>query len=91
MKRSIYKLPYIANTFFKKRTERINNNLTLYRSSNIPAYFVNKKVSIYNGAWLLTNKIEEAMMGLKLGEFFQTKRFDRQSKTKSRGKRKVKK
>jgi len=52
----------------KKKTLR---NLTAYRSSNIPFNLINQKISVYNGAWLLTKKIETAMIGLKVGEFLQ--------------------
>lgn len=44
------------------------------------------------GAWLLTKNIDERMVGLKIGEFSVSKRFDKQlQKKKTRVKRKPKK
>lgn len=44
------------------------------------------------GAWLLTKNIEEQMVGMKIGEFSLSKRFDCQlQKKKVKIKRRVKK
>jgi len=94
MKRSLWKLPYISKNLFDKRkiSTKRSLNLTDFRASTIPAYFVGKKVCIYNGAWLLTKNIDERMVGLKIGEFSVSKRFDKQlQKKKTRVKRKPKK
>jgi len=68
MKRSVFKLPYYGKRLFKNLSEKSIFKLSGYRSSNIPFHLVNKKVSMYNGAWLLTRKLEETMVGLKIGE-----------------------
>jgi len=49
------------------------------------------RVQVYNGVWPLTKLLDERMVGLKLGEFSHTKRFDGQNLAKRRTRRKTKK
>lgn len=91
MKRSVWKLPYIHNVFFKKRLifkKRIN---FVMRNSIIPRTFLDKRLSIYNGAWSLSRNVITSTVGLKLGEIAFTKRSDRQTHTKTKSKKKSKK
>ena len=93
MKKSNWKLSYIHPWFFKKSFVKKSRNLVLsnFRNSTIIPKMIGLKASIYNGAWLLTKTFEEKMVGLKVGEFSITKKFDGQAQNKRKTKRKTKK
>jgi len=80
MKKSRWKLPYIHSSFFKKRKIFSTKTLGLsnFRNSTIPATFCGRRCYIHNGAWALTTKIEENMIGFKVGDFSITKKFNGQ-------------
>jgi len=92
LKRSSWKLVYMHSAFFKPKLYRkMNLALSNFRNSIIPSKFVGYKTYIYNGAWTLTKVIEDKMVGLKIGEFSLTKKFEGQAQTKRKTKRKTKK
>lgn len=65
--------------------------LSRFRNSTISKRMLGLRVQVYNGVWPLTKLLDERMVGLKLGEFSHTKRFDGQNLAKRRTRRKTKK
>lgn len=71
MSRSKYKGPFFKVNLLieKKKRIKINNkNLTI-----IPEY-INYFINIYNGKTFINIKINEKMVGLKFGEFINTRK-----------------
>lgn len=91
MKRSVWKLPFIHNVFFKKRLLLKNLFNFKLRNSLIPATLVDKRLRIYNGIWFLSHDVSPNTVGFKLGEFSFTKRCDTQIHLKFKSKKKSKK
>lgn len=89
MKRSAWKLPYIAPYILK----RINNKFVKLKKRNsvIPTSFIDKKVSLYNGIWNLSFIIKPDMRGHVFGEYSWTKRATGQLHIRRKTKKKSKK
>jgi small subunit ribosomal protein S19 len=77
MSRSIWKGPFIENSFLKKEYKIKKKNTveikTWSRKSTILPYLVGKSILIHNGKKFLKIKISENMLGHKLGEFAPTR------------------
>lgn len=89
MKRSLWKLPFIHSTFFKKSKKNLNLKKIFLRNSLIPYNSLNKRVLVYNGHWFLGVAISKFMMGHKFGEFSFTKIYDGQSQIRRKTKKKL--
>lgn len=74
MKRSIWKVPFIAPCFFSKSFFDGSKEIkTFYRNSLITEFFLKKKILIYSGKSWVKLVVQKPMVGLKLGEFSITK------------------
>jgi len=92
MRKSNWKLNYIAPSFFKQKwLKKPLLNLSTFRNSSIFSSLVGKRAQIYNGAWFLTKQIEGNMIKSKIGEFALTKTYTGQTQKKRKTKRKTKK
>lgn len=89
-KRSIWKIPFVHSSFFKRRT-LFKNSIKLYiRNSLIPNTFLHKRIRVHNGIWYLSSDITSSLTGFKTGEFSYTRRCDPLIHGKHKQKRKKK-
>jgi small subunit ribosomal protein S19 len=88
MSRSTWKGPFIEKSFFKQSLKKQTNKKielkTWSRKSTILPYLVGKIVNIHNGKKFLKLKINEQMLGHKLGEFVPTRARFFYKKTKNK-------
>ncbi len=80
MSRSLKKGPYIDEKLMKKIAAATAGKgviKTWARSSTITPEMVGHTLGIHNGRSFINVKIEENMVGHKLGEFAPTRRFTR--------------
>jgi small subunit ribosomal protein S19 len=76
MTRSKWKIPYIEYSILKKLQLKKNLNKTIYtntRSSIILPSFIGETLFVHNGNKFVTIKVQENMVGHKLGEFVYTR------------------
>lgn len=76
MTRSKWKIPYIEYSILKKVQLKKDFNKTIYtnsRSSIILPNFIGQTFFVHNGNKFVTIKIQENMVGHKLGEFVYTR------------------
>jgi len=80
MTRSVKKGPYVYEKLFKKVAAQSPNDgaiKTWARGSQIHPDFVGYTFAVHNGKDFIDVLISEEMVGHRLGEFAQTKRFGR--------------
>lgn len=88
MTRSIWKGPFIAPCFFRKKYRKSQTSNVFFlqthsRSSLIMPQFVGQKIGVYNGQKYIVIRVKEEMVGHKFGEFsFCRKRTIHKKKTK---------
>ena len=80
MARSLKKGPYVAESLMKKVQEMNKSNKktvikTWSRRSTIFPDFVEHTIAVHNGKDFIPVYITEDMVGHKLGEFSQTRKF----------------
>ncbi len=80
MARSLKKGPYVQESLMKKVQEMNKNNKktvikTWSRRSTIFPDFVGHTIAVHNGKDFIPVYITEDMVGHKLGEFSQTRKF----------------
>lgn len=75
MSRSVWKVPFVSRLFFSNFLAKKKNFNVWQRSSKIPSSFVNKRIRIHNGIWLLSLNVKPNMVGYKFGEFSFSKRM----------------
>ena len=80
MARSLKKGPYVAESLMKKVQEMNKSNKktvikTWSRRSTIFPDFVGHTIAVHNGKDFIPVYITEDMVGHKLGEFSQTRKF----------------
>lgn len=80
MARSLKKGPYVQESLMKKVKEMNENNKktvikTWSRRSTIFPGFVGHTIAVHNGKDFIPVYITEDMVGHKLGEFSQTRKF----------------
>ena len=80
MARSLKKGPYVQESLMKKVKEMNENNKktvikTWSRRSTIFPDFVGHTIAVHNGEDFIPVYITEDMVGHKLGEFSQTRKF----------------
>ena len=80
MARSLKKGPYVEESLMKKVQEMNKSNKktvikTWSRRSTIFPDFVGHTIAVHNGKDFIPVYITEDMVGLKLGEFSQTRKF----------------
>ena len=80
MARSLKKGPYVEESLMKKVQEMNNGNKktvikTWSRRSTIFPDFVGHTIAVHNGKDFIPVYITEDMVGHKLGEFSQTRKF----------------
>ena len=80
MARSLKKGPYVQESLMKKVQEMNENNKktvikTWSRRSTIFPDFVGHTIAVHNGKDFIPVYITEDMVGHKLGEFSQTRKF----------------
>ena len=80
MARSVKKGPFVEETLLKKITKLNEENKkevikTKSRRSTIIPDFVGHTIAVYNGKEYIPVFIVEDMVGRKLGEFSQTRKF----------------
>ena len=80
MARSLKKGPFVDESLMKKVKEMNENNKktvikTWSRRSTIFPYFVGHTIAVHNGKDFIPVYITEDMVGHKLGEFSQTRKF----------------
>lgn len=80
MARSLKKGPYVQESLMKKVKEMNENNKktvikTWSRRSTIFPDFVGHTIAVHNGKDFIPVYITEDMVGHKLGEFSQTRKF----------------
>ena len=90
MSRSVWKVPYISNIFFSNLFKKTKVFNIWQRSSIIPNSFLNRKLRVHNGIWLLTLNIKSSMVGHKFGEFSFSKRMGKEIHLKKKNKKKNK-
>lgn len=78
MSRSSWKVPFINKTSKFSKPSRF---------STVTAYFLDKKLKIYNGIWFLSVLVKSNMLGHKFGEFSVTKKLGRDIHQKSKKKK----
>ena len=74
MTKSAWKIPYIDNSIKKKINKFFFLIKTRSRSSMISPEFVGKTFQVYNGIKFIDVKVNESMIGHKLGEFSLTRK-----------------
>lgn len=74
MSRSNWKTPFIDKSLLKRLSPEHEKKPTWSRRSTIYPASIGLKLKIYNGKDMVTRKIKPEMVGLKLGEFVQTRR-----------------
>jgi len=62
MSRSKWKVPYLSNMFFFKMFNKSRVISLWERSSIISSVFVNRRVRVHNGTWLLVLTVKSSMM-----------------------------
>lgn len=81
MGRSISKGPYIAYHLLNKIKNNNNTIKTWSRSSTILPIMIGYTINIYNGKKHIPIYISEDLIGHKLGEFVNTRYFNKHKKT----------
>jgi len=72
--RSIWKGPFINNTFFQEISLSNKNTLkTTTRNTVILPFLIGKSILVHNGKFFIPVYILEEMVGHKLGEFVPTR------------------
>lgn len=84
MGRSLWKLVFLPEIFFKKGFVNQSFYKTRLRSHIILLPYLNKKFLVYNGIWDKSFVIKKGMIGKKLGEFSFTKKTGLNLKKKKR-------
>jgi small subunit ribosomal protein S19 len=72
-KRSLWKGPYINESFFQEVLLSKKKIKTTSRSTVILPFLIGKTVQVYNGKFFIPITISEEMVGYKLGEFVLTR------------------
>lgn len=72
-KRSLWKGPYINESFFQEVLLSKKKIKTTSRSTVILPFLIGKTVQVYNGKFFIPITISEEMIGYKLGEFVLTR------------------
>ena len=72
-KRSLWKGPYINESFFQEVHLSKKKIKTTSRSTVILPFLIGKTVQVYNGKFFIPITISEEMVGYKLGEFVLTR------------------
>ena len=72
-KLSLWKGPYINESFFQEVLLSKKKIKTTSRSTVILPFLIGKTVQVYNGKFFIPITISEEMVGYKLGEFVLTR------------------
>ena len=73
MVRSRWKVPFLSSFVFTNRFNKSRFFTTFKRNCIISSVFINKMIHVHNGRDLASIRIQNTMIGKKLGEFIITK------------------
>ena len=78
MVRSRWKVPFLSKFVFTNRFVLNQFFTTFKRNTIISSVFLNKMLNVHNGRDLASLRVQNTMMGRKLGEFVVTKIIGRE-------------
>ena len=88
MTRSIWKIPFIANSFFKPKNFYKKTFKIWSRRSVIPCFLLNSSVLVHTGQTFKKFNITRECVGFKFGDFVNTRKFTLKGKKTKKNKKK---